>query len=75
MVHEQGTRKWGWITFGFQMMIGYCMSLCVYQIGSYIAGGGFGVGTAVAIALVVAAVYFIFRPAKKYSAVGQPVGA
>ena len=72
---EQGTRKWGWITFGFQMMIGYCMSLCVYQIGSYIAGGGFGVGTAVAIALVVAAVYFIFRPAKKYSAVGQPVGA
>lgn len=72
---EQGTRKWGWITFGFQMGIGYCMSLCVYQIGSYIAGGGFNVGTAVAIALVVAALYFIFRPAKKYNTVGQPAGA
>ena len=58
---EQGTRKWGWITFGFQMMIGYCLSLCVYQIGSTIAGSGFTFGTFVAIVLAVVAAYFIFR--------------
>ena len=58
---EQGTRKWGWITFGFQMGIGYCLAMCTYQIGAVISGGSFGVGTAVAIALIVIAAYFIFR--------------
>ncbi len=43
------------------MMIGYCLSLCVYQIGSTIAGSGFTFGTFVAIVLAVVAAYFIFR--------------
>ena len=58
---EQASRKWGWITLGFQMMIGYCLAMCVYQIGSVIAGGGFTLGTAAAIVLIVIALYFIFR--------------
>ena len=58
---EQASRKWGWITFGFQMMVGYCLSLCVYQIGSAVTGS-FTFGTVVAIALIAAAAYFIFRP-------------
>ncbi|MFN2926343.1 ferrous iron transport protein B [Lachnospiraceae bacterium YH-ros2228] len=68
---EQGSKKWGWITFGYQMLMGYCLSLCVFQIGSLVSGA-FTVGTVVAIALMVIAAYFICRsnPYKK-SAVGR----
>ena len=59
---EHASSKWGWITFGFQMMIGYCLSLCVYQIGSLAAGGGFTAGTAAAMILVILAAYAVFRP-------------
>ena len=58
---EQGSRKWGWITFGYQMMIGYCLSLCVYQIGAAVTGS-VTFGTVVAIVLIVIACYFAFRP-------------
>jgi len=58
---EQGSRKWGWITFGYQMMIGYCLSLCVYQIGAAVTGS-VTFGTVVAIVLIVIACYFVFRP-------------
>ncbi len=63
---EQGTKKWGWITFGFQMGIGYCLALCTYQIGSLVAGGAFGFWTLVAIAICVAAAYFVFRKKPDY---------
>ncbi len=58
---EQGSRKWGWITFGYQMMTGYCLSLCVYQIGAAVTGS-VTFGTVVAIVLIVIACYFVFRP-------------
>ena len=64
---EQGTRKWGWLTFGFQMGIGYALALCVYQIGSFVSGKGFTVGTAVAFLLCVLAAYFIFRPKPNFA--------
>ena len=57
---EQASRKWGWITFGYQMMIGYCLSLCVYQIGTA-ASQGFSFGTVVAVILIAVACYFVFR--------------
>ena len=59
---EQASNKWGWITLGFQMGVGYFLALVVYQLGAFISGGAFTVGTAFAIAIVVAALYFIFRP-------------
>jgi ferrous iron transport protein B len=64
---EQGSSKWGWITFGFQMMIGYCLALVVYQVGTFLNGGAFTPGTAVAVALIVAALYFIFRRKPNYA--------
>lgn len=68
---EQGSKKWGWITFGYQMLMGYCLSLCVFQIGSLVSGA-FTVGTVVAIALMVIAAYFICRPNPyKKTAVGR----
>lgn len=63
---EMGEAKWGWITFGFQMGVGYGLALCVYQIGMFVTGNGFGVWTVAAFALVFAVLYFVFRPMSKY---------
>ncbi len=65
---EQGSRKWGWITFGFQMAVGYGLALIVYQMGSFFTGGGFNVGTLVAILLIVFVVWAVCRPAPKRTA-------
>jgi len=62
---EQGSRKWGWITFGFQMAVGYGLALIVYQMGSFFTGGGFNGGTVAAIALIVFVVWAVCRPAPK----------
>jgi ferrous iron transport protein B len=59
---EMNNAKWTWFAIGYQTVFAYAVSLCIYQIGSLFAGGGFGAGTAAA--LVVAAVFFylLFRP-------------
>jgi ferrous iron transport protein B len=69
---EMGSRKWGWMTLGFQMGIGYCLSLCVYQIGMLVSGS-FTFGTIVAILLIVFAAYYIFRrnPYEKKDSIGS----
>ena len=65
---EQGSRKWGWITFGFQMAVGYGLALIVYQMGSFFTGGGFNAGTLVAILLIAFVVWAVCRPAPKKTA-------
>ena len=62
---EMGSRAWGWLALGFQLMVGYLLSLSVYQIGMLIAGGSFGVWSAVAILADLVAIWFIVRPARK----------
>ena len=63
---EQGSRKWGWITFGFQMAVGYCVSLIVYNIGLLATEGVFTAATAVAILMVAFVIWALFRrPTKK----------
>ena len=63
---EMGESKGGWITFAFQMGVGYGLALCTYQIGMFVSGNGFNLWTAVAIALVLMVMFFVFRPAPKY---------
>ena len=62
---EMGSAKWGWICVGFQLLVGYCLALVVYQIGALFIGGQFGFWTIVAFALVIAALYLVFRPMPK----------
>lgn len=62
---EMGSRAWGWLALGFQLMVGYLLSLSVYQIGMLVAGGSFGVWSAVAILADLVAIWFIVRPARK----------
>ncbi|MCM1500152.1 MAG: ferrous iron transport protein B [Clostridium sp.] len=59
---EMNNVKWFWFAIGYQTVLAYIVGLCIYQIGSFIAAGTFGVGTLIAFLLVVAFIYLLFRP-------------
>ncbi|MBP5285022.1 MAG: ferrous iron transporter B, partial [Kiritimatiellae bacterium] len=61
---EMGSKKWGWFAVGFQLFVGYAIALSAYQIGSLIAGGGFGFWTAVAILVDLWCAWMVVRPCK-----------
>lgn len=62
---EMNSAKWTWFAIGYQCVFAYAVSLCIYQIGNLFIGGGFGIGTVVAFALVVLFLYLLFRPYKE----------
>ena len=62
---EMNSAKWTWFAIGYQTVFAYAVSLCIYQFGNFFTGGGFGIGTAVAIIVVVAFVYLLVRPYKE----------
>ena len=52
MAQQMQSKKWFWFAILFQNVFAYLVTLCVYQIGTLVTGGGFGVGTAVAFVVV-----------------------
>ncbi len=62
---EMNNAKWFWFAIGYQCGLAYVVSLCIYQIGTLLTGGGFGIGTVVAFVLVAAFLYLLFRPYKE----------
>ncbi len=62
---EMNNIKWFWFAIGYQCLLAYVVSLCVYQLGSLFTGAGFGVWTVVAILLVIGFLYLLFRPYKE----------
>ena len=62
---EMNNAKWFWFAIGYQTLLAYCVSLCVFQIGTLVTTGGFGVGTAIAFILVLVFLYLLFRPYKE----------
>jgi ferrous iron transport protein B len=64
---EMGSRKWGWFAIAFQLFVGYALALSVYRIGLLVAGGGFGIWTALALLVDIWCLWMIFRPAHRGS--------
>ena len=62
---EMNSAKWTWFAIGYQTILAYAVSLCVYQIGTVVTGGAFGIGTVVAVLLVIGFIYLLFRPYKE----------
>ncbi|MCB5386843.1 ferrous iron transport protein B [Blautia glucerasea] len=62
---EMNNAKWFWFAIGYQCGLAYVVSLCIYQIGTLLTGGGFGIGTVVAFVLVAVFLYLLFRPYKE----------
>ncbi len=61
---EMNNGKWTWFAIGYQTVLAYAVSLCVYQIGTFITVGTFGIGTIVAAVVILGFLYLLFRPAK-----------
>lgn len=59
---EMNNTKWFWFAIGYQTILAYIVGLCIYQIGTLITGGAFGVGTVIAFLFVIVFLYLLFRP-------------
>ena len=62
---EMNNTKWFWTAIGYQCGLAYVVSLCIYQLGNLFTGGSFGIGTVVAILLVIGFIYLLVRPYKE----------
>ena len=62
---EMNNAKWFWFAIGYQTVLAYVVALCIYQIGTLITTGAFGIGTVVAFLLVLGFLYLLFRPYKE----------
>ncbi len=65
---EMNNAKWTWFAIGYQTGLAYVVSLCIYQLGTFLAGGTFTVWTAIAALLAVGFLWLLFRPHKESQA-------
>ena len=59
---EMNNTKWFWFAIGYQCGLAYVVALCIYQIGTLITTGTFGIGTLVAFVCIAGILYLLFRP-------------
>lgn len=64
---EMNNTKWFFFAIGYQTLLAYIVSLCVFQIGMLITAGTFGIGTVIAFVLIIGFIYLLFRPYKESS--------
>ena len=62
---EMGSKAWGFLAIAFQLFVGYALAMSVYQIGSLVAGGGFGFWTLIAILVDLWCAWMVCRPGHK----------
>ena len=76
---EMNNTRWTLIAVGYQTVFAYAVSLCIYQFGTLLTGGGFGIGTIAAVAVAASFLWLLTRPdpQKKKAAkvTGSPVAA
>lgn len=58
---EMNNAKWTWIAIGYMTGFAYISSLVVFQLGTLLGGGTFGVGSVVALVLLAFVLYLLFR--------------
>lgn len=63
---EMNNTRWFWYAVGYQTLLAYVVSLCVFQIGTLITTGTFGFFTIVAFALIIGFIALLVRPMKEY---------
>ena len=65
---EMNHAGWFWFAVGWQTGLAYVVSMCIYQIGTLIATGTFGVGTAVSFVCAAGFLWLLFRPHREREA-------
>ena len=61
---EMNNAKWTWFAIGYQCLLAYGVSLCIYQIGTFLTTGVVGVGFLVALLILAGFIWLLVRPAK-----------
>ena len=62
---EMNNLKWFVGAIAYQTVFAYCVALCVYQIGTFITTGVFGIGTVVGFVLIAVFIYLLCRKYKE----------
>ena len=62
---EMNNTKWFWFAIGYQCILAYVAAMCIFQIGTLITTGAFGIGTIIAFVCVAGFLYLLFRPYKE----------
>ena len=62
MAQQMQSKKWFWFAILFQNIFAYIVCLCIYQIGSFVTGGSFGVGTVFGFIFTAIILFLLFRP-------------
>lgn len=65
---EMNNVKWFWFAIGYQCGLAYIVSMCIYQIGTLVTTGAFGIGTVAAFVFVLGFIYLLVRPYKESQA-------
>ncbi len=61
---EMNNAKWTWAAIGYMCIFAYAVSLIVYQIGTFLTSGSFGIWTITAFLVLAALIYMLFRKNK-----------
>ena len=59
---EMNNAKWTWFAIGYQTVLAYAVSLCIYQLGTWFTTGTFGVGAVAALLVIALFIYLLLRP-------------
>ena len=62
MAQQMQSKKWFWFAILFQNIFAYIVCLCIYQIGSFVTDGSFGVGTVFGFVFTAIILFLLFRP-------------
>lgn len=62
---EMNNARWTWFAIGYQCALAYCVALCVYQIGSFLTTGTFGLGLIAALVILAGFLWLLVRPNTK----------
>jgi len=70
---EMNSGKWTWFAVGYQSLLAYSVSLCVYQFGRLINGEPAGIWTFTAVLIVILLAYMMIRPDKRKRFFGKEI--
>ena len=70
---EMNSAKWTFFAIGYQTLVAYVVSLCIYQIGSALSGNLNLVGLIVSLVCIAVTLFLILRPYKDATKLTQKI--
>lgn len=61
---EMNNKKWFWAAIGYQTLLAYIVSFCIYQIWTLVTTGNYMFFTLISFILIIIVLYLLFKPNK-----------